>query len=157
MKTRTCFVSNSSSSSFIVFFKDTPQSVEELQTLLFDDEKELKVFSSIPSFPTSQIAETVFKDMENGKAKKEDVLRSFERNYLSNFALRNIDEGYVEEDWDKAEKEASREAEKYYEKMTYLHGDNIYLFNYCDDTDYQAVLEHGDIFYNLYNIQISHH
>jgi len=40
MKTRYCFVSNSSSSSFIVAFERKPKSVNELKCLLFDNEPE---------------------------------------------------------------------------------------------------------------------
>jgi hypothetical protein len=40
MKKRNGFVSNSSSSSFIVAFSKTPESVDELQKMLFDDKLE---------------------------------------------------------------------------------------------------------------------
>jgi hypothetical protein len=69
MKIRNGFVSNSSSSSFVVCFKEKPKSVEELKALLFGDKK---IYANpYPSrdeeggWTTQEVAETVWHSLKD--------------------------------------------------------------------------------------------
>lgn len=63
MKIRNGFVSNSSSSSFIVGFPKLPSSPEELETMMFDASGEVQPYDFCPPTGTLQIARQVFNDM----------------------------------------------------------------------------------------------
>lgn len=65
MKIRAGFVSNSSSSSFIVAFKKIPESEQELHEMLFGKEQYIiKVYDEY-SLSTMDIAKRVFNDLKN--------------------------------------------------------------------------------------------
>src|SRR5674476_1326593 len=71
MKIRNGFVSNSSSSSFIVAFPEKPTSVMHLQKMLFGDLIDFPnpyVYGDRqPTFPTLQIAQTVWSEIQAQK------------------------------------------------------------------------------------------
>jgi len=107
MKTRNGFVSNSSSSSFIVAFDKIPNNIEELQILLFGNEKTLEKYSY--SITTSKAAETIWSLMQeqikvrellDEKIKKEFELLAFsiilEVHYLRESAIK-VAETFVKE------------------------------------------------------------
>lgn len=69
MKLRRGFVSNSSSTSFIVCLKGPPKSIDDLKSILFGDERDYQhPFEStrkkVVSWPTREIASIVFHDLE---------------------------------------------------------------------------------------------
>lgn len=63
MKIRTGFVSNSSSSSFLVWFTMMPQSVEELKALLFGDRQAIEKYDY--TVATSVAAAIIWQDLQN--------------------------------------------------------------------------------------------
>jgi len=69
MKRRSGFVSNSSSSSFIVGFERRPASVEEVHKILFNTElnEDSHVTYYDYSLPTKDVAERVFRDLKEQK------------------------------------------------------------------------------------------
>ncbi len=130
MKIRNGFVSNSSSSSFIVAIPKKVKTVEQLKEIMFPGQK----FISHPyedgvSITTKKIAETVFKDMEEQiPNNRESLLSEYDYN-------------------DRTESFAVAHSK-----------DNIYVFSYSDnDGSFQSFMEHGGIFENLPHITISHH
>jgi len=73
MKTRSGFVSNSSSSSFIVGFKTIPKDVEEMQRLLFGTLKKTKDGWD-NRMNTKSLAKKVFKDNKNNELDLIDII-----------------------------------------------------------------------------------
>ena len=65
MKIRQGFVSNSSSSSFIVVFDQKPQSTKELQKILYGDQKTIVSYNDDTRFRTDQLSKIVFDDITN--------------------------------------------------------------------------------------------
>jgi hypothetical protein len=87
VKTRKGLVSNSSSSSFILFLNEIPQTEEETKELLFGNQKTFQSewLDEVKEWETKDIAEIVFKDIrkENFVSREEVVqylmnARSFE-------------------------------------------------------------------------------
>lgn len=72
MKIRSGFVSNSSSSSFIVAFPKIPSSPEELEKMMFVNTGEVQPYDFCKATPTIEVARQVYKDMsvDNFKASK---------------------------------------------------------------------------------------
>lgn len=66
MKFRHGFVSNSSSSSFLIGFDRKPKTAKELREILFGDMEYLQY--SDRSFKTTKIADTIFNDLKNQRA-----------------------------------------------------------------------------------------
>lgn len=69
MKVRNGFVSNSSSSSFIVGFPKLPSSPEELETMMFGSPGEVQPYDFCKATHTIEVAKQVFKDMSAGNFK----------------------------------------------------------------------------------------
>lgn len=69
MKVRNGFVSNSSSSSFIVGFPKLPSSPEELETMMFGSPGEVQPYDFCKATTTIEVAKQVFKDMSAGDFK----------------------------------------------------------------------------------------
>lgn len=71
MKIRSGFVSNSSSSSFIVGFPTMPKSAEELETIMFGESGgEVQPWDFSQATPTIDVAKRVFSDITNTNVKK---------------------------------------------------------------------------------------
>ena len=168
MKTRAGFISNSSSSSFVVGFPlPRPTSVEELQRLLFKGTQSFHVYDDVVG--AEQAAARVWGDF-NGQVPMtlEDIAEELGQGWLdgapSYFKI-------VTADWNDKALHAQQKTE--YEGQLALfvkkliwekirpelnRGTQFYRFSYSDnDGAFEAALEHGDIFANLPHIQISHH
>jgi len=108
MKIRSGFVSNSSSSSFIVTFDKEIKNEKELRELLFGDEKIIRMYGY--EADAKKLAETIFWDMKGQEPfvveKAEDLLP-----YIVGYF-----EDYPETDWNNDEKESRKIAEEYKEK-----------------------------------------
>ena len=129
MKTRQGFVSNSSSSSFIIAFDKKPESAKELQTLMFDStEKTLAhPYNEGVFYATSKIAKTVFEDIQSAKPITAKELKELSRE----FPVLTTDK---------------------------FKGKKIFRLEYGDECgEYNGALEHGDIFYKLPHVTISNH
>jgi hypothetical protein len=143
MKKRKGFVSNSSSSSFIVAFSKKPESVEEMQKLLFDDDQYFQSPYSDEKWSSSRIAEIVLNDMGTPATMQEmRRLVSYDYDYDE-----DIDDDILTGDALTLNRMVKDNPEK-----------EFYIFRYSDnDGKMYTAMEHGNLFNNLPEIRISHH
>jgi len=167
MKIRHGFVSNSSSSSFIVAFPHKPDSLEELQKMLFGDDKVYPCPYHNKSWDTEAVAEVVWLDMQKKSPSTiEDMGEVVRAGWVDghpefdSFRRKSEDSaGRGDIDWD-AYNEASRcFAEKYAKQFSENHPDTVFFsFEYADgDGNMETAMEHGTLFDNLPHMRISHH
>lgn len=167
MKIRNGFVSNSSSSSFVVAFDAKPQSVEELKKLLFGDEEvygnPYRYAGSPRGWTTQQVAETVYRDLaEQPPMTEEHVREEFNEGWLPGAPEFPFGAGF-DDDGRKKLKEWEADHKSYCnakadEFIASLKGKVFFHFSYADeDGSYYSALEHGDLFEKLPHICISHH
>jgi hypothetical protein len=171
VKFRIGFVSNSSSSSFIVAFSKKPSSLDDLQQALFGENERyyspwgdwaLKVFEE-NSWPVEKIAGVVLNDLKDQKPMtKEEVIEAFKARYYSD----DLDEDPClfknekgETDWEAlrdAEAElGEKEALKFIEKNK---GKLFFDLTYSDNDGHMySSMEHGDLFARLPHFKFSHH
>jgi hypothetical protein len=166
MKIRNGFVSNSSSSSFIVAFDKRPNSAEEVEQILYSNKRE--VFYE-PAFNDDcininkqDVAKQVFNDLPNISANLEliaDTINggSFDGEPDSDDPKYN-NQAYSEK-WDEFVDDCQKAAE--HEAMKFMkENDNKFIatFEYSDNDGYFfSYMEHGDIFARLPHIRISKH
>lgn len=180
MKFRTDFVTNSSSSSFIVYFDEIPQSAEEMQNMLFGPRDFFPHPFQDINYEAEDIAKIVFNDMKDTvitKATKDEIIA-----LLTNIFYWEVSENYPypecpnssynpkDAEWkeyDKLErkvlaqrdKEALRLATAEFKKQ--FKGkplDKVRIFIYGDHNgELECAMEHGDLFRRLFHIRISHH
>jgi hypothetical protein len=179
MKLRTGFVSNSSSSSFIVAFSVLPKTKEELQAMLFGDEKVYPnpyIFNANDTYgwTAEEVTATVWADLfsstnskRTGVISREEAievgisgyLEGAERPEMPSFN-RNRSDKERAKDWDEYQEQWNRANGKVMEAFLARvpEGHILTHFEYCDnDGDYFQALEHGPLFRNLQSLRVSHH
>jgi len=180
MKIRQGFVSNSSSSSFIVKFPRVPNSIDEVREILFGDKTKYYSPYGDNMWDVDKVAETVYCDIQGQD--KNQVEEAIELLAFSHKCPIEYDDyqkmpgdwkSIDHEAYDKACRDwAKEEFEKFYslkkirrEKLVKIEGgdisnsgDVIYIFNYSDNEgQYFSDLEHGELFKKLEHITISQH
>ena len=180
MKQRLGFVSNSSSSSFVVVFpKELPKTVEEMEELLFGDAL-YAGYDGEHTFSTKEIAAHVLRDMEDGPIKRRieliDNLRNGElscsglaiKHGLGASACPRPDFMHL---WDKPEDEKQKIIEDYSKAkndfaetiakklLKFAKMSQLYRFTYSDNdgSELFAFMEHGDIFRRLVHYRLNQH
>ena len=79
MKIRNGFVSNSSSSSFILMFREIPTDIDELKSLMFDDSDEFVYDDNYDNtYSKRQICESVLSDMESTNYNSNNIIELIE-------------------------------------------------------------------------------
>ena len=168
MKIRNGFVSNSSSSSFVVAFPKKPESAEEVQEMMFGS-TEWEAFTCYDyETDTVQIAEQVFNDIK--KATIKDMTKSLTCGWFSGRVdswdkTRDLDWGNpkdrkkidkIEKDCDEANEKIAGNIIKEFRKNN--KGSFFAVFHYGDsDGEFFSIMEHGGIFDNLESIRTSYH
>ena len=135
MKTRQGFVSNSSSSSFIVCFHTMPKDRDDLQKMLFGDEAFLRGgddrHGGNRKWLTSQVAQRVWDDMVGNELTADEALEEAEYEY------------------------DHLHAQEFIEKN---RGGRFFEFSYGDhDGEFESDLERGSIFSQLPYLYINMH
>ena len=162
MKFRWGFVSNSSSSNFILAFNKKPRSVKELQKLLFGDKKFLTGYDEYAA-GTDLIAEAVFAQLKKPLELDEILLEISEMEgvYIDDFKNKNVpefdDPKYDEYAKAKEEKEIVR-ALKWFTDWKCPDDQVFFLVTFGDENgQFESLCEHGGIFDNIHHAHISHH
>ncbi len=183
MKIRNGFVSNSSSSSFVVAFPRRPKSAEDVREILFGDLKHFPPDARVNHeamvleldgdelirakergvYLTKQIAQTVWEDLKpqraNCKRRIKETFRYSEYISFDKFRKPGSSGNYDDIDW-KAHERAQEAIDQrnYTDAMRQFEGQLVYLFSYADENgSYFSVMEHGGIFNKLPHEQISNH
>ena len=179
MKIRKGFVSNSSSSSFVVAFSHKPESVEELQGIMFGKQQwhYTGIYSKPQDTPTKPIVEAVFKEIKDKKnANKKEIQESIAGGYFdaymemfpgvyegkstSHLNSQNKEElKEMRKIWDEDEKEKERRADNIADAFMRVNNDKfIAVMEFCDnDGDFWSMMEHSGIFGRIEHIRTSYH
>lgn len=163
MKIRRGFVSNSSSSSFIVAFPHKPKSEAELQKMLFGDEKMYNSPYEDMQWTAQAIVEVVWRDLEKQEPSTLiDMEETVARGWITGQpAFDDFCKG-DKTDWDAydAYQEATNKfSHKYAKNFANKHPDaTVFSFEYSDnDGDMFSAMEHGTLFDRMPHLRISHH
>ncbi len=133
MKIRTSFVSNSSSSSFIVLFPHVPKDVDDVHEMMFGEEEQTIQPYDVPlssKFVATQVYHDTRRQPEDLNEELQQLFQSLSRN--------------------------KKDAKTWLKKQT---GDSkIYVFEWGDENGLaEGIMEHGNIFEGLPHVRISRH
>lgn len=157
MRIKTNFITNSSSSSFIVCFNEKPETIEQMKKMLFGNRQEFShPYDDDTYWNTDTIAKVVFE--ETVPATAEEIFQFF---YGMN------DDGLYEScflgdgkfDWERYRAQMKFIAEDKFQKFFKENaGKFIAIYEFSDnDGAMHTAMEHGDLFRNVEHIKRSNH
>jgi hypothetical protein len=167
MKKRAGFVSNSSSSSFVVAFPKTPANVAEVRDIMYGHLKSVSDPEDLDtSHDTWRVAEIVFGDIERHEEplSPQEIRTEIASGHFDgcpDYAWPTKDETQAERNarWEREDRRRKEAAEKLAGEFL---ADNdtcvFYRFHYSDnDGEFMSFMEHGNIFRALEHIKIGYH
>lgn len=183
MKTRRGFVSNSSSSSFVVAFPRRPKTVEDVMEMMFGSFTRIKstVYPEDEPFAAYDIARCIFNNIGRKRGNNSrEINKEFKGieysdgnagGWFKNMAdaIYESDDGLsfsipkqadqIREIWHRNEIKRKKLAKSLGKSWLERHKDGVsYIFSFSDnDGEFYSFMEHGNIFRNLPHIRFSHH
>jgi hypothetical protein len=161
MRIRSGFVSNSSSSNFIVGFDHKPKDAKELKEILFGKDEvyvnPYPEYSDIKYWQAQEVADIVFNDMKE-PIEEEKVVGIIESGSFDGEP--EYPAGLGRPAWEEYAAKRSVAANRYWNsKMkSKFAGKQAFEFHYSDnDGELGSAMEHGYLFDRLPHITISNH
>jgi len=178
MKIRTGFVSNSSSSSFVVAFPHKPKNIKDLKEMMFGKQEWHYTgrYYDNQDVSTQTISENVFKKIEK-KATKKEILESISHGWFSSYMdflpgctscyddieydnLDRKDKDYEKKKdalYKKYDIENDKRAKDIAESFMKSNKDKYITVMTFSDNDGEEVEEHSEIFKRVSSIKTSYH
>lgn len=161
MKTRNGFVSNSSSSSFIVAIDHKPIDVNDLMGMLFPNMSEdslhnYELWDRVESYTVKEISEAVFNDLSVDDSRIADAFNGWIEGSPDTDDFREAD-GAI--NWDLYQTEYDKYKAQYIKNiMNKYDGKFVFTVTYADeDSSWGNFMEHSNIFKNVLHERISNH
>lgn len=155
MKIRTGFVSNSSSSSFIVTFPSVPKTIEECEKMMFPKGEE-KLFNGYITYSAYEVAKRVFLDIQSQLDSGSNM-----SDRVKELAQEMLDDGYyVRQRYKVSNEEALSKSPMDIARRIFKdkESSSTFEFVYGDEgADIEAFMEHGNVFRNLPHEYESNH